>query len=299
RRPYHTRRRTKVWLVISALQAAARTRAEGYRLNQSGFSRSFLEADLETRADLLDDQRRRQRTKLATVAKIEAACIAVEEARSVEIACASGVHDLANRFGLDINGSRALYDDGAVTSSCDNAKLAVIAKSVQGRIQGAGLVEGFNFVLVGEDDVDRPRTHQIQELVAKAIDAERVRKRHGHLPTALMRHGSAPPDCFLRVGRIPEVTFKIGHLGSLRLVLFHILRPELGACAEVGVHGSLAIWRHEDHGARGGRKIAKRSRIECYALRANIMAVDIAELVLCDLSEIGGAPAQASQAGSR
>src|SRR5690606_11499050 len=81
--------------------------------------------------------------------------------------------------------------------------------------------------------------------------------------------------------------------------LFHILRPELGACAEVGVHGSLAIWRHEDHGARGGRKIAKRSRIECYALRANIMAVDIAELVLCDLSEIGGAPAQASQAGSR
>ena len=61
-------------------------------------------------------------------------------------------------------------------------------------------------------------------------------------------------------------------------------RFEVGGCeiharAEEGVHGALAVRRHEDEAARGRLAVVGRRRIVGDAERADIVAEDAAELV--------------------
>ena len=72
---------------------------------------------------------------------------------------------------------RARRDDHrALFRASDRGELAILADQLQRRLEGRGLVERLHLALVGEDDVDRARAHQVEEFVAVAVDAERVRQ---------------------------------------------------------------------------------------------------------------------------
>ena len=65
------------------------------------------------------------------------------------------------------------------------------------------------FGLVGEDQVDGALAHQIEKLVAVAIDAERIRQRQRHLAAGAVRDGRGLHEGFLGALGIPEIAFEI------------------------------------------------------------------------------------------
>ena len=154
-------------------------------------------------------------------------------------------------------------------------------------------------MLIRKDDVDRARTHQVEELVTVAVDAERVGQRHRHLATRLVGETRGHPDRFLGARRVPQIALEIGDLRTGRLILLDILGSEFDAGAEIGVHRALAVRRHEDHRARRRRLGVQWSRVEGDALGADVVRVDLAEMVVRDLAEEGRASAKACDARCR
>ena len=66
--------------------------------------------------------------------------------------------------------------------------------------------------------------------------------------------------------------------------------------AEIGVHGALAVRRHQDVGAAGGGAVRGRLGLEGDAGGADVVGVEAADLVVLDLADIGGAGAEAGDA---
>ena len=66
--------------------------------------------------------------------------------------------------------------------------------------------------------------------------------------------------------------------------------------AEIGVHGALAVRRHQDVGAAGGGAIRCRLGLEGDAGGADVVGVEGADLVGLDLADEGGAGAEAGDA---
>jgi L-seryl-tRNA(Ser) seleniumtransferase len=69
--------------------------------------------------------------------------------------------------------------------------------------------------------------------------------------------------------------------------------------AEEGVHGALAIGRHENQHAAGGRLAVTARRVEIDAGGAHIVAEHLAELVIGDLPDEGALQAERCQTGER
>ena len=66
--------------------------------------------------------------------------------------------------------------------------------------------------------------------------------------------------------------------------------------AEIGVHGALAVRRHQNVGAAGGGTVGCRLGFESDAGGADVIGVEAADLVVPDLADIGGARAEAGDA---
>ena len=66
--------------------------------------------------------------------------------------------------------------------------------------------------------------------------------------------------------------------------------------AEIGVHGALAVRRHQDVGAAGGGSAGGRFGLEGDAGGADVVGIEPADLVVLDLADIGGAGAEAGDA---
>ena len=66
--------------------------------------------------------------------------------------------------------------------------------------------------------------------------------------------------------------------------------------AEIGVHGALAVRRHQDVGAAGGRTAGRGPGFERDAGGADVVGIEPADLVVPDLADIGGACAEIGDA---
>ena len=50
--------------------------------------------------------------------------------------------------------------------------------------------------------------------------------------------------------RIPQITFEINNRGGSHRILINVMHGEILARTEIGVHGALAIRRHENEATR-------------------------------------------------
>ena len=166
-----------------------------------------------------------------------------------------------------------------------------------GRVEIVGLVECERLGFVGKDDIDRARAQEIEKLLAIAMDAEVVGQGHGDEASGLMGDVGRLDDRFLGARRVPQIAFEIGDLGRLNDLFVDVLGAEFHAGAEIGVHGALAVRRHQDH-ASGGRRMAfERRRVIGNPHGADVVTEDRAELVGGNLAEIGARAAEAHEAG--
>ena len=99
--------------------------------------------------------------------------------------------------------------------------------------------------------------------------------------------------------RIPQIAFEIGDLRGGDGVGIDVARMQILRGAEIGVHGALAVGRHQDVAARGRRPVGRGRRIELDAGRADVVREGAAELVVLDLADEGAAPAEARDADDR
>src|SRR3954454_2931100 len=98
----------------------------------------------------------------------------------------------------------------------------------------------------------------------------------------------------LGVLRVPEVAFEIndcspGDLGRIDVGGRQILRR-----AEIGVHGALTVRRHQNVGAAGRGAVFRGGRVEGDPGGTDVVDIEIADLVVLDLADIGGTRPQAA-----
>ena len=101
---------------------------------------------------------------------------------------------------------------------------------------------------------------------------------------------------FLGVLGVPEIAFEIDDAGGRDLRGVDIGRRQILRGAEIGVHGALAVRRHQDVGAAGGGAVRCRLGFERDAGGADVVGVEPADLVIPDLADIGGARAEIGDA---
>ena len=149
------------------------------------------------------------------------------------------------------------------------------------------------FGLVGEHQIDRALAHQIEKLAAIAVDAKRIRQRQRDLAARLMRDGRRLDEGFLGVFRIPQIAFEIDDAGGRDLGGVDIVGRQFLRRAEIGVHGALAVRRHQNVGAAGGGPVGCGPGLERDAGGADVVGIQPPDLVVPDLADIGGAGAEA------
>ena len=150
--------------------------------------------------------------------------------------------------------------------------------------------------LIGEDQVDRAVLHQLDELAAIAIDAERIRQGQRDLAAGVMRDCRGLHKGVLGAFGVPEIAFEIDDLRGRDLRGVDVGGRQVLRGAEIGVHGALAVAGHQDVGAAGRGTARRRLGLERHAGGADVVAVEPADLVVPDLADIGGAGAEAGEA---
>ena len=95
---------------------------------------------------------------------------------------------------------------------------------------------------------------------------------------------------------VPHIALEIDDLGRLDQGLLDVRRREIGARAEVGVHGPLAVGRHIDEAAPRARPVLGGRGRERDAGRANVVGEGRAERIALHLADIGGGDAERGDA---
>ena len=104
-----------------------------------------------------------------------------QEAGGEEIAGAGGVHQLFDREGRHRGDAILRGHHAAFLAAGDDSELGIVAELFQRTLEIRGLVQRVQLGLIGEHEVDRAFTHQVEKLVTITIDAERIRQRQRHL----------------------------------------------------------------------------------------------------------------------
>ena len=95
--------------------------------------------------------------------------------------------------------------------------------------------------------------HQTAEIAAVPVNAERVRQGDPGLATCGAAGAGGLEERLLARRLVEEIAFEEQEFGIARHVLGHVLRPQIGRDAQIGVHRALAIGGDEDHAARAGK----------------------------------------------
>ncbi len=95
---------------------------------------------------------------------------------------------------------------------------------------------------------------------------------------------------------IPEIAFEIENRGGRDLGFVDIGGRQVLRRAEIGIHGALAVRRHQNVGAAGGGAAGRRPGFEGDASGADVVGVEPADLVVLDLADIGGSRAEIGDA---
>ena len=111
-----------------------------------------------------------------------------------------------------------------------------------------------------------------------------------------MRDARGLDEGFLGVLRIPEIAFEIDDAGRRDLRVVDVSGVKILRGAEIGVHGALAVRRHQDVGAAGGGAAFRRLGLEGRAGGADVVGVETADLVVLDLADEGRAGAETGDA---
>ena len=112
----------------------------------------------------------------AGVAQAHPPGMADQEAGGEQVAGAGRIHDFTDRRGRHGFGLAAGNDHAAFLAAGDNGKRRIALDRRQRAVEIAGLVERMQLALIGEHDVDGLVADQLEEFVAIAVDAERVRQ---------------------------------------------------------------------------------------------------------------------------
>ena len=151
-------------------------------------------------------------------------------------------------------------------------------------------------MLIGEDDIHGLLANEVEKLIAIAIDAEGIGQGQRHLATGGMGDGRRLHEGLLGRWRIPQIAFEIGDGGGLHGRLIHIIAGEILAGTEIGVHGALAIGRHQHEAARGGGAILGGGGGEMHAHGANVVGEGVARIVSAHLADEGRFGAEGGEA---
>ena len=138
-----------------------------------------------------------------------------------------------------------------------------------------GLVERGDLRLVGEQDVDAG-ADQLQELGAVPVDAERIGEAERHLPPGLGRDLGRLAERRLGLGPVEQVALEIDDARGADQLGIDLAAAELRADAQEGVHGALAVGRHQDQAAPGRLAALRgRGRLEGHAGGADVVPEDL------------------------
>ena len=141
------------------------------------------------------------------------------------------------------------------------------------------------FAFVDEQDVDHAVLDHRAEIVTVTVDHEAFGRGEGDLATRLARDLDGAAHGAAGLFGVPQIAFEIEDRSRGDQVLVHGGGWQELARAEEGVHGALAIGRHEDQHAAGGGLAVAAGRVEVDAGGAHIVAEYLAELVVGDLAD--------------
>ena len=223
---------------------------------------------------------------------------AVEKTAGVEIARSGGVDDARHRRRRDAMLASVRQDHAArgTAGQCRDRDVAAHGRGGFGKV--GGLVERADLGFVGEEDVDMS-VDEVAKRLAMAPDAERVGEAERHLAPGGMGDRRGLAKRLLRLRRVEQIAFEIGDLAGDDHVGVDVGGPEFGAGAEIGVHRALPVGGDEDQAARRARAARRRRRIEAYADRGDVVAVDLPQEVVAHLADIGAGAAERGEAGHR
>ena len=93
--------------------------------------------------------------------------------------------------------------------------------------------------------------------------------------------------------RIPQIALEIDDAGRRDRVGVDVVRMQVLRGAEIGVHGALAVRRHQHVAARRRGAVRRRRRVEGDAGGADVVPEHAAEFVVAHLADEGRARAEA------
>ena len=230
-----------------------------------GLGDQLRQSALGAGADMADDFGGAQTADPAANGQRQPAGQAVEKPAGIEIAGAGGVDDARHRCGFDPMLLAVGQDDAALCAAGQRGDRDMAAHGGGGGGEVRGLVERADLDLVGEQDVD-VAGDKVAEVGAMTLDAERVGERQRHLGAGGVGDRGGLAKRLLRQRRVKQIAFEIGDLGGADEAGVDVVRPELDAGAEIGVHRALAVRGDKDQAARGGGAARRRGRVEPHAL---------------------------------
>ena len=199
----------------------------------------------------MDHLGRHQRPEPRRVAIVGAAREPDQKTRGEEVAGAGGVDQALHGARRNSRGFLARYDQTTLFATRDHRKPRVVAQRIERGVEVGGLVQAVQFTLVGENEIDRAGSDEIEEFRAITVDAERIRQGQRDVALGVVRNLRRLEEGLLRVRRIPEITLEIDDLSGGNGSGVDIVRMQVLSGAEIGVHGALAVGRDQHIAARG------------------------------------------------
>ncbi len=132
-----------------------------------------------------------------------------EEAGGEEVAGAGDVDHFGHGIGRHGDDLAIVDRHGALLTHGDGGELGILGDGLHGAVE-IGLVQRLQLFDIAEDDVHGLGPDQVEELVAVAVDAERVAERERGRPVVLVGVVGGLHERLLGLGRIPQKPFHVG-----------------------------------------------------------------------------------------
>ncbi len=200
-------------------------------------------------------------------------------------------------MGGHLDGLVAVHDDRAIGAARHRADLHVGPHAGDSFIERVDKVESAGFLGVGEQDVDLVGD-EVAPGLAVALNAEGVGECQRDSAAVVVGDAARLPVGLFGLGSVEQVPLEKGDLSGRDELGIDVFGAEQLGGAEVGVHGALAVRRDHDEAAPGRRACRGGRAVEDHACRLLVVGEHRTELIVEDLADVGGLPAEAGDAGN-